>query len=166
MRTLLEISDDMAALLDLIDEGDGELSIALDTWFAEIGAELEDKADSYCGLIRTLELRAAARREEQDRLAKRVAVDESAARQLKQRLRDHMQRLGMKKLETRRFAISVQTNGGAQAVDVMVPPEQLPAFYQRVEVTADVDRIRKSLAAGHTVEGCVLQARGFHLRIR
>ena len=45
---------------------------------------------------------------------------------------EHLERLGIRKLETRRFSIGVQANGGVQSVDVMVPAEQLPAPQQRL----------------------------------
>ena len=65
-----------------------------------------------------------------------------------------------------RYTVSVQTNGGAQAVDVMVPAAQLDPKWQRHTITADVDAIRKALLAGEVVEDCVLAQRGSHLRIR
>jgi hypothetical protein len=72
MPTLLEISDDLIAfrqlLEELCDETGGELPAelaeSLDSWFAELDQNRDAKLDAYCALIRemTLRRRRATRR--------------------------------------------------------------------------------------------------------
>jgi hypothetical protein len=77
-----------------------------------------------------------------------------------------MEATGKGKLETARFRLSVQANGGAQPLEVTVPPEQLPQQYQAVRVEADKAALREALAAGATIPGVTLLPRGTSLRIR
>src|SRR4051812_33370942 len=111
MPTLLQIGDDLTALEQLLDglaEGeitDAEIEDALEQWFAEVQGDLAAKLDCYCALIREWQLRAAARREEAERLAKRVQADEGNARRLKDRLQFFLQTRGVKKLETPRYTV-------------------------------------------------------------
>jgi hypothetical protein len=95
-----------------------------------------------------------------------AAADEALADRLKQRLKDAMEASGKGKLETARFRLSVQANGGAQPLEVTVPPEQLPQKYQAVRVEADKTALREALAAGATIPGVTLLPRGTSLRIR
>lgn len=172
MSTLLQISEDILALNNLIEEAtseDGEIDTAvaeaLDQWFTTLLKDRDNKLDNYGALVRTLELRAAARKEEMERLAKRVAVDTNQAKYLKQRLREFLDMHKMPKIETRRFKFNCQNNGGVLPMQLPDDPETLPKDYQRVEIKADTDKIRADLVAGKQVPGCSLGVRGRHLRI-
>jgi hypothetical protein len=167
--TLLDISADVQALADLLEEA-GELtpeaSAAVEQWFAELGGAEQTKLDNYCALIRSLQLRAAARKEEAERLAKRVRIDEATASWLKQNLLRYMHATGSKKIETDRYLLTRRVNGGKQPLEITLPVDQLSPLYQRVEVKADQDEIRAALEAGVIVDGCRLLPRGEHVEIR
>lgn len=169
MNTLLEIGDDLLALATLIDEHGEELSSeveqALEAWFAEVGEARDRKLDGYAALIRSMELRAAVRKEESDRLLKRVQVDANTARRLKDRLKMFMEMTGLKKVETARYRIVVQANGGKVPVDVQAAVEELAPVFVRTRKEPDTDTIRAALEAGTDVPGCRLLPRGSHLRI-
>lgn len=172
MSTLLQISEDMLALNNLIDEAtseDGEIDPAvqeeLDRWFTTLLKDRDNKLDNYGALVRTLELRAAARMAEMERLAKRVAVDTNQAKYLKQRLREFLDMHKMPKVETRRFKFNCQNNGGVLPMQLPDDATTLPEEYQAVVIKADTDKIRADLAAGKDVPGCSLGTRGRHLRI-
>lgn len=171
MPTLLEIGEEVRALQDLLDElEDGditEVEATIDKWIKETSGALNVKLDGYCALIREKELLAAARREEAERLMKRVRVDENLAVRLEDRLRLFMKSTGNLKIETNRYKLSVCKNGGKVPLVFDVPPEKLPEKYRNEETTykADSDTIRADLAAGISIPGCSLGARGDHLRI-
>ncbi len=171
MPTLIEIGDEFAALQTLVEEAadnDGELTpdhdAAFTQWFAELGEQRDRKLDGYASLIREHELRSAARKEEAERLQKRVSADANLARRLKQRLKDWMERNGQRKIETARYRLSVCGNGGVQPVDVGSLAE-LPPSLKIVTEAADVKAIRERLLAGESVPGCRLRDRGTSLRI-
>lgn len=170
MSTLLEIGDDLTALLELIDESpDGELSPemeqSLEAWFAELAEARDEKLDNYGGLLRDLTLRIAARREEKERLAKRVQAGENLIGKLKDRLKLFFELQGLAKVETRRYTISVQKNGGVQPCEVTVPASQLPERFQQIEVAVKTDVLRAALVAGEEIEGARLLPRGSHVRV-
>jgi hypothetical protein len=62
-RTLFQISDDLHALAELLDESEGVIDndladAAVDQFLAELGAETDRKVDNYCALIKELEAKS------------------------------------------------------------------------------------------------------------
>lgn len=172
MATLLEISDDIAALQSLIESAqdigapDAEIQAAIDAWLAQIKDDIESKADNYIALARSLELQAAARREEMDRLTKSIAADENKVKWLMGRLCWFMEQNKLKKIRTRRYNITLCNNGGVQPMEPPEPdPNTLPAEFIYLKPTADKRLIRSTLESGGKVPGCRLLERGKHLRI-
>ena len=172
-RTLLDITGDLRALDDLLAEVEGDISDpkvlqAIDAWFAELDQDMLTKCDNYAAFITELQARAATRKSEADRLAKRAKIDSNNADFLKQRLLQVMQGRSMKKLETDRYRISVSANGGKQPLDVhdasLIPQELKRHIPERYEPDPDLIRVR--LDAGVDVPGAVYQPRGSHLRIK
>jgi hypothetical protein len=169
MTTLLQIAADAQALLDLIDAADPELDAAteaaLDAWFQEVEVAEATKLEGYCRLIRTLELRAAARKEESERIAKLVRADENKARALKLRLQFYLEIAGKKRIDTATYRITLAANGGKPPLEIPPNAAELPEQFQRISVSADVDAIREALDRGEAVFGCRLLERGKHVRI-
>jgi hypothetical protein len=169
MTTLLQIAADAQALLDLIDGADAELDpateAALDAWFQEVEVAEATKLEGYCRLIRILELRAAARKEEAERIAKLVRVDENKARSLKDRLKLYLEVAGKKWIDTATYRITLVANGGKAPLEIPPNAAELPEQVQRISVSADVDAIREALECGDAVFGCRLLDRGKHVRI-
>lgn len=169
MTTLLEIGGDVQSLLALLAESDGEITPeneqAINQWFAEIGDAQERKLDGYVALIKEYTLRAAARREEMERLARRVQVDENTAKRLKDWLKLYLEMTGQQHVETRRYKVSLCGNGGKAAVDLDCAPQDLPPSYQIHVIKPDLDGIRECLESGHRIAGARLLPRGTHLRI-
>lgn len=173
-RTLLEISEDLAAIGDLMDaivdmdtgEIDRTADGVLEEFFMELGEERDQKLDNYCALIRDFELRSAAFKEEAERLKRRADAAKSSALRLKSRLEFFFGQQGLAKVQTRRFTMAIQANGGKPPLEVTVPAATLPERYRIIEYRADKDAIRQAIEAGETVPGCLLLERGTHLRIR
>lgn len=175
MRTLWQISDDLEALASLLDGLEGELTEdqagqAIEKWFDEIGAERDQKVDNYCALIRQYEADSAARLFEAGRLEALAKADENKAKALKKRLQGFFEKHGIAKLDTARFKVAIQANGGA--LPLIVPegwrtdPKLAPARYQRVHVELNLEEIREAIRNDMAPEGCAMGERGRHLRIR
>lgn len=118
MRTLFQISDDLFALEAILAEVGGEITddeagAALEKFFDELGAERDAKIDNYCALIRELEARAEAREAEAKRLTALAGSDANSAKRLKNRLLVFFEIQEISKLDTARFRVAVQKNGGA-----------------------------------------------------
>ena len=130
MNALYDIPDDLMPMQDLLRSTGGDLSdpddaAVIDEYLDEGEQALEDKLESYCRLIREFEVRSAAKRLEADRLRTRSTIDSNAARSLKDRLQDFLERQERTEVQTPGFDISVQKNGGLQRIDFIgeVPQE-------------------------------------------
>ena len=175
MRKLWEISEDLDALAGLLDGADGEISDdeagrAIEQWFDELGAERDQKIDNYCALIRQYEADAAARQEEANRLRGLSMADENQAERLKKRLRCFFEKHGIVKLDTSRFKLALQANGGALPLIVPAEWEQdaasAPEVFQCHVIQLDRKAIREAIRNDEAPEGCGMGERGKHLRIR
>ena len=144
----------------------GELDPVLDKLLQELEGKIEDKVESYCRIIRELELTAKARSEEAARIKELADRDTNAAKQMKSRLQYFFSLQNLKKLETKSFRLSVCANGGHQPIEVTIPPEELPKEFQKVTITANNESIREALNMGTSLSGCRLLPRGEHIRIK
>ena len=174
-RTLFEIGEEIQALADLLTETGGEITdpeaeSAIDDWLAETQMSLELKVDQYASLIREFEARSEAREIEAERLTALAGADGNQAKRLKDRLKAFFEIAGIKKLETPRFRVSIQANGGN--TPLIVPPmwEQDPAeapeAFQRRVIELDRNAIREAIRNDGETHGACLGERGTQLRIR
>lgn len=170
-RTLYEISQDLLALYERLEDLGGDVSSpeveqAIDAWFATLDQERDDKLDNYAALIRELETRASIRKEEAKRLADRARRDQEHADYLKGRLMDFFQQHGLKSLETPRYRLTLQRSGGKAPVILKTDdPERLPEAFQRIRVSADLTAIRDALECGEALDFAELGERGSFVRI-
>lgn len=170
--SLYAISEDLLALDSILDETDGEITeaaaAALDHWFMELGDKRDAKVDGYVAVIRTYEARAQNKRDEAARLEQRADVDDNKAKRLKERLRDFLVLHDLKKLETSRFTVSVQANGGKRALTMTAGVDDLPLEFVKTVTTSspDTDAIRAALESGAALPFASLKDRGVSLRIK
>ena len=167
---LFQITDDLAALDDLLAECGGDITnpdvaATVDAWLAELDQNLSGKVDNYAALITEIRNRAETRKAEAERLANRARIDENAADWLATVLKAALEARGVKKLETDRYTVSIVGNGGKQPLVLTgdVPPEWCK-FVEKIEVNRD--KIRASLEAGETLPFATLGDRGRRLSIR
>lgn len=169
-RSLYQISGDLAMIEDLLIELGGDITdeqveALIDSWLAETTEELKSKVDRYGALIKELEARSKARAEEAARLANRSQVDANGARKLKERLLAFFQSHDLKTLETPRFRVGVQLNGGLAPL-IITNPDDVPEDYCKVRVEPDNKSIREALEAGKELPFAHLGQRSHSLRIR
>ena len=168
MSTLLKITDNMVALDDLIQECGGDMEDpqveeAISTWIAEMQDDLEAKVDNYAAFITELKARSATRKAEADRLSARARTDSNTATFLANRLKVALIELGIKKLETDRYRVSVAGNGGKQPLDVY---GEVPIEFTKTVVETDKAKIREALEGGKELDFAILQNRGNRLSIK
>jgi len=168
--SLIDIADDARALDKLLDEADGDLTgmeQIIDDWKQELGDKFEEKVDSYAALITEKMRMYQVRQGEAERLTRLALTDKNRADWLKGMLKHVFAELGVQKMDTDRYRLSVATNGGKKKLDIYVPANELPAEYiLPTDLEADKKAIRLALEAGEIIPGAVLQERGTSLRIR
>jgi hypothetical protein len=166
-RTLFEITDDMMAFYDLLDEAEDDQTASeiLEKWFDENFGRLKDKADGYAAIVREFEHRAEAREAEARRLAESARACKNRSQSLKYRFLSAMELLGMDRLDTDVNSFRVCANGGKPPLDIY-EPNRIPEEFIRQVPEIDREKVRQALEAGREVPGAILQSRGQHLRIR
>ena len=167
-RTLLSITEDFLLLDELIAEQEGDITgceSAVDAILADLRDDLRGKVDNYIALTQEQLARASVRRAEADRLDAMAKCDEESASWLKAKLKAAFETLGIAKLDTDRFKVSIAKNGGAIPV-IITDESAIPQSWMRVVTSPDKDRIREALAAGREVAGAALGERGTRLAVR
>ena len=173
--TLFEISDELAAIEELLTQNDGEITDdaagqTLEAWFDELSDARDAKLDDYCRLITMIRERAEARHREVMRIGALADTDENTVQRLKAGLQRFMAEQGITKLETPMHKLAIANNGGK--APLVVPnewqedPASAPERYHRRVVKLDVEAIRADLLGGEEVPGCAIGERGTHLRIK
>lgn len=169
MTSLYQLTNEMAELDELLASADPNSPevLALIQRALALQDEREHKVDAYCSLIAELTARGAARKAEAERLYLNAQRQENAAKSLKYRLLESFKTLGIKKLETDKFTVSVCANGGLVPLELApnLDPATLPKNFQRVTVTPDTEAIRAALATTE-LSFAKLGERGQHVRIK
>ena len=168
--SLYTIKTELIDLLDAMQDGfmdDAEAQAAIAEHAQQLRELFDQKADDYAALIRVCQTRAAARREEAERMAMLAKEDERKAERLTAMLLQAMSETGRKSVQTERFKISIKRNGGKVPV-VITDEAALPIDFRvpKVTETIDKDGIREALEAGKEVPGAVLGERGQRLELK
>lgn len=108
--TLYELTEDYMNLLELAEDPDIDEQAFVDTLEGIEGA-LEDKADGYAKVIRTLEGDAAACDAESKRLRNKKQTIENNIKRMKKALQYAMETTGKTKFKTPLFSFGIQKNG-------------------------------------------------------
>lgn len=181
-RSLYDISADYADFDSLIesidpDEITPEQQEALDAYYKTLSEERDAKLDNYGGLIKDIEARGNARKEEAARIEALADADLAKVKLLKGRLLGFFQVNKITSaIQTLRFKFARQNNGGVAPLIIEKEYEDNPVTLpeQFVKMVPEIDReaLRKALD-GEDEELKALAAtvasigkRGEHLRIR
>jgi len=165
-ESLFSIGEHFYALETLLIENEGEIDETIDRWLQEYEAKEEDKVDAYCYLIQKFEEIAA----EAKRLADRSSGYQKKAKTLKDRLKLYLQHRGKDKMETGRFTVTVNFNGGMLPIILNegITVDSLPDEFVKIYKEPDMSSLRESILAGNDqalMFGKILP-RGTHLRIK
>ena len=165
MSSLYELNAAYRQLMErLYDEELPEEAI-IDTLDSLEGA-IEDKADGYGKVIRMLDADIEGIKLEESRLYARRKSLERKKEMLKGNLFDAMKTVGLAKIKTALFTVSIRKNGGKRRVELDVPIESLPPEFQKVTIEANNEALRKLLADRESCEYCHLAEQGESLTIK
>ena len=160
MNSLYELSNDYAWLLSLLYDDETDEQTLIDTLDSIEGA-IDEKAESYAKIIKDIEKSADNIGEEITRMRERQQSMKKRAEWLNQA----MKAVGKTKIKGDIFTVSIQKNGGAAPLKVLVEADDLPAELRKVKYEADKDALRKLAEQGDT-RFAVIEERGESLRIR
>ena len=114
--TLYELTNDYMNLLELAEDPDIDEQAFIDTLEGIDGA-LEDKAEGYAKVIRTLEGDAAACDAESKRLRNKKQTIENNIKRMKAALQYAMETTGKTKFKTALFSFGIQKNPASVVID-------------------------------------------------
>ncbi|MGE6949136.1 siphovirus Gp157 family protein [Staphylococcus hominis] len=161
MASLFDLSTDYQQLYDLIAEQEDE-QILKDT-LASINDAIEDKADGYVAVIKTLEGDNKAIDEEIKRLRQRKTSNQNGVKRLKESLQAVMEQTGKEKFKTALNTYSIANNPPSIEVvnESLIPKsywvEQAPKLNKK-EILSDIKN-------GVEIKGAeVVQTRSLRVR--
>lgn len=163
MSSLYELTGQLLELEEMIDTGEYDDDVLLDTW-ESIDAVFEDKADGYAKVIANMSATADAIRAEEKRLADRRRTIENGIKRLKENLQHAMIEADKRKFKTQLFSFGIQPNPPKVVIDDELEiPEQYLVI--RKELVLDKTALKDDLKSGKQVRGAHLE-QGESLRIR
>lgn len=171
---LYELTEEFLQVLNMLEDEDIDEQMIQDT-LESIESEIEDKADGYAKIIKTLEADVDGIQKENDRLTARKKTYENRIKWLKENLEICMRATGKKKFTTDLFSFNIQKNGGKRKLTIDVDVENIPEEYRIKQPDAvNGDKLREYLKENGlegqdgslNCEWCHLEPQGESLRIR
>ncbi len=162
MSNLYELASNYGTVLNMLYDEEIDEQMIFDT-LESIEGEIEDKADNYAKIIKELEAKQKARKEEAKRLTDSAKVFENRVKALKNNLFNAMKETGKTKFATNLFSFNIAKNGGKQALTI---DGEVPEEYTKTIIENDTDKIRKALENGENLPFAHLEPRGESLRIK
>lgn len=161
MASLFDLSTDYQQLYDLIAEQEDE-QILKDT-LASINDAIEDKADGYVAVIKTLEGDNKAIDEEIKRLRQRKTSNQNGVKRLKESLQEVMEQTGKEKFKTALNSYSIANNPPSLDItDESLIPKQ---YYIDQQPKLDKKELLKVVKDGLEIKGVELkQSRSLRVR--
>lgn len=159
---LYQLTNGYNEVLNMIYEEEIDEQMILDT-LESIEGDIEDKADGYAKIIRELEVKQNARKEEAKRLTEGAKIIENRIKMLKNNLYNAMKTTGKTKFTTELFSFNIAKNGGKQVLTI---DGEVPTEYTKTITENDNDKIRQALEAGQELAFAHLETRGESLRIK
>ena len=163
--TLYELTEDYMNLLELAEDPDIDEQAFTDTLEGIEGA-LEDKAEGYAKVIRTLEGDAAACDAESKRLRNKKQTIENNIKRMKAALQYAMQATGKTKFKTALFSFGIQKNPAAVVIDEGYIKNIPDRFLIPQDPQIDKKAIKEALKAGEDLEGIAHLEQTESLRIK
>lgn len=162
MSSLYKLTAEYEQLLNMLYDEDIDEQMIIDTLESK-ESEIEDKADNYAKIIKELEAKANARREEAKRLTENAKVFENRVKVLKSNLFNSMKQTKKTKFATDLFLFNIVKNGGKQALTI---DGDVPEEYTKTIIENDTDKIRQALEEGKELSFAHLEPRSESLRIK
>ena len=158
---LYELTQNYINLQELLEDPEIPVEV-INTALSEVTEEIEEKAENIAKLIKSMELDAAAIKEEETRLSSKRKSLEGRVKNLKEYLEGAMRAVDKKKIKGKLFSFNIQKNPAS--LDIY-DTSMIPKDYIKVVETFDNAEIKKALKEGIDVPGAIL-TQSESLRIR
>lgn len=162
MNNLYTLNQQWQEVANMLYQDDIDEQMVLDT-LESIEGDIEDKADNYAKIIKDLENKRNARKEEAKRLTENARIFENRILRLKQNLFNTMKQTGKTNFTTNLFTFRIQKNGGKRA---LIIDGEVPKEYTKTIIENDSDKIREDLESGKELTFAHLESQGESLRIK
>ncbi len=130
MATLYELTDQMLTLLELMEDPDVDEQVIKDT-MESIDYELEEKADGYAKVDRSLKAEEEGLKAEIERLERRKRTISNNRDRLKRALEEAMKVTGKLKFKTPLFSFAIQKNPpSVNVIDESMVPDQFLVHHE------------------------------------
>lgn len=177
---LYDLSNARAILDEWLNESEGEVTPELEALLAELDVKADEKIERVALYIRERLARAAAVKEEVQRIQAIQKREEKAAESLKAYLHREMERLGKDKVNGLLCTVALQKN--PPAVGTLLTDADLAVAYREedpalagvgqfiVEIPTsyrlDKDAVKAAAKNGDYIPPCITVSQGYSLRIR
>ncbi len=165
MSSLYNLSASYRQLMERLYDEELPEDAIIDTLDSIEGA-IEDKADGYGKVIRMIEADIDGIKLEESRLYARRKSLERKKELLKGNLFDAMKTVGLAKIKTALFTVSIRKNGGKRGLVLDCGVDKLPPEFQKVTIEANNEALRKLLGDAEKCEYCHLAEQGESLSIK
>lgn len=161
MSNLFELKGSYLQVYDVISEQENE-QILKDT-LASINDAIEEKADGYVAVIKSLEADNHAIDEEIKRLRQRKTSNQNGVKRLKESLQKVMEQTGKEKFKTSLNSYSIANNPPSlDIIDETLIPKQ---YYVEQKPKLDKKELLKAVKGGLELKGVELkQSRSLRVR--
>lgn len=134
-------------------------------WLASKAANLPEAIDDVMSIVKVIEIRSKARKEEADRLKALAKRDGDIATWLKNQIYRVMTENGKEKLDTKMHRLTIVNTGGIQAMELVgeIPDEYMVTITTK---EPDKDLIREELESGKVLRFAHLVPKQKVLRIK
>ena len=162
MAKLYELVADLQAFIEE-NEGLEDEQIYKDT-LEGLQGEIDDKIEQWNRAIKNQEAERDALKGEYQRLYERYKTQDAQVSHMKETLLMYLKALGRKE-GGKVLMAKIVRNGGAQPLEILCQPEELPKAFRKVKIEADNTAIRDALAAGKKLKFARLLERGEHIKV-
>lgn len=153
MTNLYTLTDQYQQVLELIAEQGDEQALA-DT-LESINEALEDKADNYVRIIKTLEAQNEAIKTEVTRLQQRKTANDNGIKRLKESLKESMLVTGKTKFKTDLYSFNIRNN--APSVDIPDETAIPKTYWVKQDPKLDRKAVLQALKDGQKVRGAEIK---------
>lgn len=164
-QSLYELTEEWVAVKDMFYDDEADEQVIFDTLEA-IEGEIEDKADKYAIILRTMAGDIETIRKEEARLYARRASLERRSKTLKERLQANLEFVGKTKFKTALFSFSIAKNGGKQPIEITSNMDEIPGKYLIPQPPVPDKEAIRELLKDKEVDWAQLLPYGKHLTIR